>query len=205
MRFITIFKFLVPIFFLDVFFRRLPYAKCKRPQATSKCPAIVAELFIKPGDILLCKGFCTDSCVVSAWSLSEFTHIAIIGPDLHVYDITPVEHERRMTLPEYVNQYEGYVCWRPIHRALKDDEWGDVQHVQFREGIVPYLGATCSENRLRGIFESVQNLYSPHFMYCSEYVVTAMKLENPRVSHPMNFAPGGKFDFLFEDKIVDLN
>lgn len=202
---ISFLKIAAPLFLLDVFFRRLPYAKCTRPKTTGRCHPVVAELCCKPGDVLLCKGLCADSCVVSAWSLSEFSHIAIIGPDCKVYDITPIEHERCMSLPEFVAKYEGFVCWRPIKRAVKEGEWGSVEPVRFREALWPYMGALCSENFLRPVFENFQHTYTPTHMFCSEYVATALKLEAPRITHPMNFAPGGRFSHLFTDDLVALN
>lgn len=187
----------IPIILSDIFMRRLPLARHSPPPHDGKCHAITAEYLAKPGDVLLCKGYCTDSSAVSAWSVSPFTHVAVIGPDRFVYEVTPIVGERRMSITEYVQQYQGAVCWRIKKEEVQDHDWCTFDPPEFRESFLPLANATLSNY---SVFEPLTNLYKDGEMYCSEYVCEAMGLPSPKHSHPANFAKGGKYHDLYEEK-----
>lgn len=198
----NVLKIIIPLIIVDILFRRLPYAKYDVPSHTHKLSSFIASSIIKPGDVLICKGNSADSSAVNAWSISEYSHVAVIGADRMVYDVTPIEHERRKSLEEYVEEYEGYVVLRIKREPQK--VWYHVPKVEFRESLIPLLGATCSENPLRHFFGLFVSTYQSSLMFCSEYVCTSMGLDNPSISHPMNFAPKNKFSSLYYDDLVLL-
>ena len=100
-------RFAAPFLLYEIFFRRLPYARYIPPTYKAELHSIAVQLLVKPGDILLCRGDSVDSASVAAWSKSIYSHVAVIGPDLMVYDMTPIENERCMSVPDYVQEYDG--------------------------------------------------------------------------------------------------
>jgi len=176
-------------------FRRLSYAHARAPPHDYALNALAATLLARPGDVLLCKGGSADSCTVAAWSLSDWTHVALVGPDRAVYDMTPGENERRMSLWAYVRAYEGWVCWarRPPPAA-----WHDPGARVFREDPAALVLATLAAGRWG---ELVRRLLAGRFRrmarepraICSEYVAAALGLPTPAHTHPADFAPGGRY------------
>ena len=194
-----------PLALLDIFLRRLPYARYRIPSHVQEVYAHEITDILKPGDVLLCRGDCGDSASVAGWSCSEFTHVAVIGPDKQVYDMTPIENERQMSLPDFVEMYNGAVLWRPIREEHK--EWKEVPaNLSFRETGTALFGATLSEVPVLSDFW--EKVVAPQYVdtksYCSEYVCTAMGLPGGRISNPKNFAPGGKYDELYVDELYYL-
>ncbi len=195
-----------PLLLLDIFFRRLPYARYRAPKHDRVVSVSELETTntLRPGDVLLCRGASADSASVAAWSCSEFTHIAVIGPDKRVYDMTPIENERAMSIREYVDSYDGLVLWRPIKRPVPQEDWKAVPaDLLFRENGTALLGATFAENPwLTDAWDKIfAARYSDKKAFCSEYVCMAMGLPVPRVSHPRNFAPGGRYDHLYAPEL----
>lgn len=189
-------RILPPLILLDLFFRRLPHAHAGPPPVTQTLSAITAIQFIKPGDVLVCKGGSTDSCSVAGWSCTPFTHVAVIGPDKFVYDITPVEHTRRMTLFEYVKTYEGHVVWRRVQEEFEFQKMED--KLEFRESLPALLGATLSETSLRPVAERWSRKMKSGQAYCSEYVCRFLGLPGAEASHPKNFLPDGRYGNYWE-------
>jgi hypothetical protein len=188
-------RLLPPLLLADLFLRRLPHAHAGPPPSTRTLSVFAALPFLSPGDVLVCKGASTDSCSVAGWSCSPFTHVALVGPDLFVYDITPVEHERRMTLFEYVRRYDGHVVWR---RARFPAEWHDVPRMEFRESLPALLAATLSETPIRPLADRCAARMAPERAYCSEYVCRVLGLPGASVSHPKNFLPDGRYGARWE-------
>ena len=187
----------------DIFLHRLPYARFSIDDGGPHVHVLGARVLAKCGDILLCRGRTIDSASVSAWSCAYYSHVAVVGPDLYVYDITPVEHMRRMPLDTYVREYEGTVYWRRIKKS--HEEWRDVGALEFRETMLPLLLSTLSETRpINALTNFAETWYDPGRAYCSEYICRVMGLEAAGVSHPRNFAPGGKYDALYEPDILRL-
>lgn len=199
-----IMRFLAPLLLFDIFLRRIPCAPLLPLHREMNLMA--AMLLLKPGDVLVCKGDSLDSACVSMWSCSPYTHVAVIGPDLHVYDITPIENHRRMTLPTYVKTYEGHVYYRRIKKALAKDDWQEIQPRAFRATLVPLVAATLSETPVvNSVLDGlVAPTYSEKAAFCSEFVCLVMGLAQPNISHPFNFAPGGRYDDLFHNEMYFL-
>jgi hypothetical protein len=202
-------RIVAPLLLLDIFFRRLPYARYRAPphDRTIHVAEIETTNTLRPGDVLLCRGDSADSASVAAWSCSEFTHVAVVGPDKHVYDITPVENERRMGLREYVESYEGMVFWRPVRKPLDASDWKPVPaNLLFRENGTALLGATFAENALAAdLWDKVfAARYAPGKAFCSEYVCMALGLPVPAVSHPRNFSKNGRYAHLYAPETYRL-
>ena len=187
-------RILGPLLLLH-FARRLSYANAHAPPHDRSLNALAANLLVRPGDILLCKGGSADSCTVAAWSLSEWTHVALVGPDGAVYDMTPGANERRMSLWAYVRAYEGWVCWV---RRDPPITWHDPGPREFRDDPTALVLATLAAGRwgdairalLGGRFRRAER--EPRAI-CSEYVATVLGLPTPAHTHPADFAPGGRY------------
>lgn len=193
-------RILAPLLLAELFLRRFNYICYKTPKVKGRMSAVVAEMLVRPGDVLLCKGDSIDSASVCGWSCSLWSHVAVIGPDLMVYDMTPIVDERRMSLAEYVREYQGVVFLRRIRREESDKiRWQEVGKRKFSDHPVTLLGATLSENPLVGLWSGVfKKYYSQEKAFCSEYVCLAMGLEGAHMSHPKSFAPRGKYDRMYE-------
>ncbi len=187
-------RLLGPLLLAHTFYR-LTYANARAPRHDRRLHALVAAGLVRPGDLLLCKGGSADSCTVAAWSLSEWTHVAVVGPDRMVYDMTPGEHERRTSLWAYVRAYEGWVCWAP-RRA--EPAWHDPGPRRFREEMGALLLATLAAGRWgpplrRWLAGRFRRMEADEQAICSHYVAASLGYPCPAHTHPADFAPGGRY------------